>query len=79
MVLAVFFKTVLFDLFEMNFQLNDLNIGDFGLSEKKMIDNRIYGAALLLIDDGKSQPLFEDDQDRQKSIYRKMNFIKTLS
>lgn len=46
---TLFFKTVVFDLFEINCGLNDLNIGDFSSSIKKKVETNL----LLLIDDGK--------------------------
>jgi len=58
---GVFFKTVIFDLFEINFHLNDLNIGDFSMEAIRNSLNRNK------VSDDKSQPVFEDDAYRHKS------------
>jgi len=70
---SVFFKTIIFDLFEINFDLNDLNIGDFSLDafRKNSAQNKV-----LIYQDDSSQPIFDDDSDKLKSIC--LLFIKYL-
>ena len=52
---SLFFKIVIFDLFELNFRLDDLNVGDFSMNDTKKLDTSI------LLNESKSQPVFEEE------------------
>lgn len=67
---SIFFKIVIFDLFELNFSMNDLNIGDFSWNNSKKLDTSI------LLNDSKNQPVFEEELINKGKIF--INFFTKL-